>query len=164
MINACISIIEAIIPESSSLSVNISSVTEIVSFSFYDRYDTVLQHHHHTVALVQVMTARAKTFFRSQHLPDGNTVFTKQLIVTVDQLCLPHRRESCLCSTLSNFLEGLISLRPEATAPDEIQNDFHSGFAQFRHLVYQCRHTRHIQCTVFTRQHITTYLYCYSCN
>ena len=24
---------------------------------------------------------------------DGNTVFTKQLIVTVDQLCLPHRRE-----------------------------------------------------------------------
>ena len=34
MINACISIMEAIIPESSSLSVNISSVTEMVSFSF----------------------------------------------------------------------------------------------------------------------------------
>ena len=39
------------------------------------------------------MTARAETFFRSQHLPDGNTVFAKQLIVPIDQFCLAHRRE-----------------------------------------------------------------------
>ena len=34
MISACVSIIEAMRPDSSSLSVNISSVTEMVSFSF----------------------------------------------------------------------------------------------------------------------------------
>ena len=46
IIKACASIMEAIRPDNSSLSVNISSLTEIVSFSLTDRKSTRLNSSH----------------------------------------------------------------------------------------------------------------------
>ena len=59
----------------------------------YNRNDSVFQHHHHAVALVEIMTTRGKTLLCGEHLPHGNVILTKEFIITVYQFRLSHSRK-----------------------------------------------------------------------
>ena len=58
-----------------------------------NRYDAVSQHHHHAVALVEIMSARGETLLHGQHLADVDAPVAEKVVVAVDELDLPHGRK-----------------------------------------------------------------------
>ena len=56
----------------------------------HDGNHPVFEHHHHAVALVQVVAARPEVLLHGKHLSHGQMVLAEQLIVAVDKLGLPH--------------------------------------------------------------------------
>ena len=58
----------------------------------YDGNDIVGKHHIHAVLLIEIVTTCGEILLCGENLSARNAVVAKQLIVTVDELCLSYRR------------------------------------------------------------------------
>ena len=66
------------------------------------------------------MTACTKILFGGEYLSYSNAMIAEQLVISVNEFGLTHCREQLALIYAVEFPEG-ISLRPEATAPEEIR-------------------------------------------
>ena len=132
----------------------------------HNRQHPILQHHHHAVALVQIVTTGGETFFHGQHLTYSDVMLTKQFIITINQFGLTNGRKQLSLidmihpSTL--LLRKLQLTAPTCHSTGRNQNDLDTTISQFRYLINQSRHPCNIQSAISTCQHITAHLDRYS--
>ena len=67
------------------------------------------------------MTACTKILFGGEYLSYSNAMIAEQLVISVNEFGLTHCREQLALIYAIEFLRVRISLRPEATAPEEIR-------------------------------------------
>ena len=124
-------------------------------------YDAVAQHHHHAVALVEIVAARGEALLHGEHLTDVDTPVAEQVVVAVDELYLSDSRKE-LAGVDIVELRQLHAAQLGASASHRSRrnhDNLDAAGAEGAHLVDESRNAGDVERAVGTGQHIAAYLY-----
>jgi len=119
----------------------------------------IVEHHLHTVSLIEIMATTREILFHSKHLPYRDAMFAKQIPIMIDKLSLSHSRiQLALINHIHFFIESQnTTARGHSTRRNKHQ--LYTFFMQHSNLIDQSRHTRNIQRTIGAGKHIATNFY-----
>ena len=138
------------VPLSSSLSVNISSVTLTVSFSLTMGSTSFSQHPPSCRHAGSRIVRQASEVLLTSSAPDlHGCELAEQVVVETHELHLPLRQSTADAAPLSRASgQPLTSVVPQATAPEETRITSYPCFLSLRYLIDECRHTGDVELPV----------------
>ncbi len=125
-----------------------------------DGHHALLQHHLHTVLLIEVMPARAERLLGGEYLPAGNAMIAEEFVVLVDEFGLT---DSGIELALIDGIEpvgGESALEFAASAGYSSRRDEDDLYAlamKLCHLIDDGRHTCDIERAIGTGEDVGTY-------